>query len=315
MISGQIKTMSFRILVIEDYEPFRQLVCRELRQRPEFQVIGQASDGLQAVEQAESLQPDLILLDLGLPKLNGLEAARRIRVLAPGAKLLFVSQESSSDIVRETLRLGGQGYVHKVRAKTDLLPAIDAVLAGKRFVSRSLDYSEDTDSQVPYRHEILFCSDDGVLLDALAHFIAAALNSGSAAIAWATESHRDSLLQRLSERRVDVETAIQRGTYIVSDAAEILDPAGIVETINGLSEAASRQGTQHPRVAVCGERAGHLWVQGEADLAMQIEQFCNELARSRHDVDILCPYPLTFGNEDDQRLKRICAEHTVISSR
>src|SRR5262245_38216763 len=109
--------MTFRrILVIEDYEPFRQLICRELRQRSEFQVIGQASDGLQAVEQAESLQPDLILLDLGLPKLNGLEAARQIRELAPGAKLVFVSHESSTDIVRETLRLGGQGYVRKVLA-------------------------------------------------------------------------------------------------------------------------------------------------------------------------------------------------------
>src|SRR5262249_43481258 len=116
-----------RILVIEDYEPFRQLICRELRQRPEFQVVGQAWDGLQAVEQAESLQPDLILLDLGLPKLNGLDAARRIRIIAPGAKLVFMSQESSTDIVRETFRLGGQGYVHKVRAKPDLLAAIDAV--------------------------------------------------------------------------------------------------------------------------------------------------------------------------------------------
>ena len=306
---------SRRILVIEDYEPFRRLLCQELRQRSEFQVVGEASDGLQGVQQAESLQPDLILLDLGLPKLNGLEAARRIRGLAPGAKLVFVSQESSSDIVRETFRLGGQAYVHKARAKTDLLPAVDAVLAGKRFVSSSLDFRERTDSPVPCRHEILFCSDDDVLLDALAQFIADALNSGSAAASWATESHRDSLLQRLHERCVDVETAIQRGTYIASDAAEILDPAGILETINGLSEAASRQGTQHPRVALCGERAGRLWVEGKPDLAMRIEQFCNELARSRHDVDILCPYPLPFAKEDDEGLKSICAEHTVVNFR
>jgi DNA-binding NarL/FixJ family response regulator len=66
-----------RILVIEDYEPFRRLLCLELRQRSEFQVVGEASDGLQAVQQAESLKPDLILLDLGSPKLNGLEAARQ----------------------------------------------------------------------------------------------------------------------------------------------------------------------------------------------------------------------------------------------
>jgi DNA-binding NarL/FixJ family response regulator len=303
-----------RVLLVEDYEPFRQLICRVLKQRPEFQVIGQASDGLQAVQQAESLQPDLILLDLGLPKLNGLEAARQIRGLAFGAKLLFVSQESSSDIVRETLRSGGQGYVHKARAKTDLLPAIDAVLAGKRFVSSSLNFSESTDPPAPGRHEILFCSDD-VLLDALAHFIADALNSGSAAISWVTESHRVGLLHRLHERCVDVATAIQRGTYIASDAAEILDAAAILETINGLSEAASRQGTQHPRVAVCGERAGRLWVEGKQDSAMRVEQFCNELVRSRHDVDILCPYLLPLAKEDDEFLNSICAEHTVVNSR
>jgi DNA-binding NarL/FixJ family response regulator len=304
-----------RILVVEDYEPYRRLICRELRQRPEFQVIGEASDGLRGVEQAESLQPDLILLDLGLPKLNGLEAARRIRQLAPGAKLVFLSQESSCDIVRETLRLGALGYVDKVCAMTDLRAAIDAVFAGKRFVSSSLEFNVSTDSAVPCRHEILFCSNDGVLLDALADFIAAALNSGSAAIAWVAGWHRDSLLHRLSDRRVNVETAIQRGTYIVSDAAEILDPAGIVETINGLSDAASRQGTEHPRVAVTGERAGRLWVEGKPELAMQVEQFCNTLARSRHNVDILCPYPLPVGQDDDRGVESICAEHTVVNSR
>jgi len=262
-----------RVLVVEDYEPFRHLLCRELRQRPEFKVVGEASDGLQAVQQAESLQPDLILLDVGLPKLNGLEAARQIRGLAPGAKIVFISQESSSDIVRETFHMGGQAYVHKAHAKTDLLPAIEAVLAGKRFVSSSLDFGERTDSPAPCHHEILFCSDDKVLLDALAQFIADALHSGSAAASWVTESHRDSLLQRLRERGVDVEAAIQRGTYIVSDAIEILDASAFLETINGLSEAASRQGTQHPRVVLCGERAGRLWVEGKPDVAIGVEQF------------------------------------------
>jgi DNA-binding NarL/FixJ family response regulator len=254
-------------------------------------------------------------LDIGLPNLNGLEAARQIRRLAPGARLVFVSQESSSYIVRETLRLGGQGYVHKARLGTDLLPAIDAVLGGLRFVSTALDFSERMDSQPLRRHEILFCSDDAVLLDALADFIAAALNSGGAAIVWRTESHRDRLQDRLSERCVDVETATQRGTYVASDAAEILEPARVFETIKDLSEAASRQGTRHPRVAVCGERAGLLWLEGKADLAMRIEQFCNELSRARQDVDILCPYLLPFGKPADDGLNGICTEHTVVNSR
>lgn len=91
------------------------------------------SDGLEAVQKAEELQPDLILLDIGLPTLSGIEAARQMRTLAKLAKILFVSQESSNDIVREALSLG-RGYVVKARAGKELLAAVDAVLLGKQFV-------------------------------------------------------------------------------------------------------------------------------------------------------------------------------------
>ena len=102
-----------RVLVVEDYEPFRRFVCSTLGKRPELQVIGEASDGLEAVQKAEELQPDLILLDVGLPSLSGIEAARRIRKLSPKSKILFVSQESSADVVQEALRIGALGYVAK----------------------------------------------------------------------------------------------------------------------------------------------------------------------------------------------------------
>jgi len=108
-----------KILVVEDYEPLRRLICLSLQQRPEFQVI-QASNGLEAVQMAKELQPDLILMDIGLSKLNGMEAAKRIRRLVPHTKLLFVSQESDSDVVQETFRLGARGYVHKPLAPSDL---------------------------------------------------------------------------------------------------------------------------------------------------------------------------------------------------
>jgi DNA-binding NarL/FixJ family response regulator len=303
---------SVRILVVEDFAPFRRFICLELQQRIEFQVIGEVSDGRKAVQLAHELKPDLILFDIGLPSLNGLEAARQVRRLAPEVKLLFVSQESSSDVVGESFRLGAQGYVHKPSAKSDLLPAIDAVLRGKRFVSNGLEII--TDSQAHYRHEVLFCSDDSVLLEGLTGFIAAALNIGNAAIVWTTAPHRESLLQRLLARRVDVHAAIQRGTYVSSDAAEVLDPGRILEVIHALSEAASKAGKKHPRVAVCGERAGRLWAEGETDKAIQIEQFFDGLANS-HDIDILCPYPFPLGQEDHQAIKTICAEHNVVNSR
>jgi len=138
---------SFKVLVVEDSEPFGRFVCSTVEARTELQVISQASDGLEAVQKAEELQPDVILLDIGLPKLNGIEAARRIRRVAPDARILFVSQESSPDIIEETFRVGGQGYIHKSSAHADLFPALEAVLKDERFVSGHLEFSKDTDTQ------------------------------------------------------------------------------------------------------------------------------------------------------------------------
>ena len=96
-------TSPIRVLVVDDYQPWRRFVCLTLQIRPELQVIGEVSDGLEAVKKAQELQPDLIVLDIGLPTLNGIEAARRIREVSPEAKILFVSENRSWDITEEAL--------------------------------------------------------------------------------------------------------------------------------------------------------------------------------------------------------------------
>ena len=126
-----------RVLIVEDFVPFRQFVCSTLGSKPELQVVGEASDGLEAVQKAEEMKPDLILLDIGLPSLNGIAAARQIRKLSPESKIIFLSQESSADIIQEALNLGAWAYVVKTRAETDLLAAVDSVLRGKVFVSNT----------------------------------------------------------------------------------------------------------------------------------------------------------------------------------
>jgi DNA-binding NarL/FixJ family response regulator len=127
-----------RVLVVEDYEPWRRYFSTALQKQPELQVIGEVSDGLEAVQKAEELQPDLILLDIGLPTLNGIEAARRVREVSPTSKILFVSENRSPDIAQEALGTGAGGYVVKSDARSELLPAVKAVLEGKRFISASL---------------------------------------------------------------------------------------------------------------------------------------------------------------------------------
>ena len=112
------------------------------------------SDGQDAVRKAGELHPDLILLDVGLPSLNGIEAARQIRKLSHKSKILFVSQESDADVVQEALRIGALGYVLKANARSDLLPAVEAVCQGKPFVSDGLvGYvpAEFVDRQAPNR--------------------------------------------------------------------------------------------------------------------------------------------------------------------
>jgi DNA-binding NarL/FixJ family response regulator len=301
--------MPVRILVVEDHAQFRQIICTELQGRAAFEIV-EAVDGLEAVQKAVDLHPDVILLDINLPRMHGFEVAKQIRRLVPHARLLFMSQESSTDFVRKALDLGAHGYILKLSAGTDLLPGIDAVLDGQRFVSRSVAFTEPADAPAPRRHEILFCSNDAAVVDGFTRAIAAALNAGDAGIVLVTESHRVDLLQELRTQGVDIDGAIARGTYLSFEADVAPDPVRFLVAINGVRAAAAKAGKAHPRVAFCGERAGRLWAAGRTAEAVQLEQLCSELA---HDVDILCAYPVPYTN-DDQALTRICAEHTAVST-
>jgi DNA-binding NarL/FixJ family response regulator len=126
-----------RTLIVEDYADLRNFFRLTLQKDTQCIVIGEAVDGLQAVQQAEELQPDLILLDLSLPKLNGMEAFRRIRKLSPRSKVVILSQDFSPEVVQGALRLGAVGYLLKSDA-IDLPLALNAILQGEVFVSRRL---------------------------------------------------------------------------------------------------------------------------------------------------------------------------------
>jgi DNA-binding NarL/FixJ family response regulator len=243
-----------RVLVVDDFESFRRFVASQLGKRPEVQIVGEASDGLEAVKKAEELEPELILLDIGLPKLNGIEAARRIRKRSPSSKILFFSQDSSVDTVQEALKTGAAGYVVKSDAGRELLTAVDTVLRdeqflGSRYAGHSFSLNERqnralvgapvmmiADSQINQhfaqltpqkanggpRHEVHFYSKEESLQNRLAHFVGSALKAGNAAIVVATEPHRKELLLRLAALGLDVHSAQEQGAYISVDAPEAL---------------------------------------------------------------------------------------------
>jgi DNA-binding NarL/FixJ family response regulator len=137
-----------RILVVDDYERWRQSISFLLEACPEFQVVGEASDGLEAVQRAEELKPDLILLDIGLPNLNGIEAESRLRQTVPSAKILFLTQENDADLARKVLSDGAQGYVLKTDAGRELLSAIKTVVRGEKFASSGIKWHDFSDWNV-----------------------------------------------------------------------------------------------------------------------------------------------------------------------
>lgn len=338
---------AYTTLIVEDFAQFRRYAVLILQRRADFQTVYQADDGLEGVRSAQELQPDLILLDIGLPELNGIEAARRIRKVSPNSKILFLTQESSAEIVQEAFSLGAHGYLLKSDMDSELLLAIDAILQGKQFVSSGLrlnadnsKVSEDLTSNhlrpevgglhpqertIGSVHAVASYHHDASFVDDFTRFIEAALKMGIPVIVIATESHRNTLLRGLRARGWDMDAAIQGGRYISLDTGDTLskfmvndwpDAGRLWKVVDELIREATKamQGT-YPKVAVCGECAPTLWAQGKAEAAIEVERLWEEIAKS-YNVEILCGY-LTgdFPSlENNPIFERICAVHSVAYS-
>jgi DNA-binding NarL/FixJ family response regulator len=332
---ADLEMSKVRVLVVDDHEAFRRFICSTLGKNPELEIVAEAADGLEAVQKAEELQPPLIVLDIGLPKLNGIEAGRRIRKLSPNSKIIFVSLESSPDVVQEALDLGALGYVAKARAGTELLVAVEEVLGGRQFLSSGLSGHrlagaaeshaidspscneplpsiEPRKSERNGKHEVEFYSDDAAFVTGFAYFIEGALTAGRSVVVAATESHRESILNRLQELGMDIVASTEQGRYIALDADEMLsafmkndlpDASRFLKAVGDLIAVGAR-GTagDQSRVSICGECAPMLWAQGKTDAAIQVEQLCNQVIK-RYGIDMLCGFSLnSFYREEDKQV-------------
>lgn len=313
------------ILVVDDHQPFRQIVRMALQSRTDFHVVAEAADGMEAVQSALVLQPDVILLDVNLPLLNGIEASRQIQRLAPHSRVLLLTQESSPSFVSQVFHFGVAGYVHKAHAYSELIPAIDSVLRRIRFIGSGLGdlvYSKDV-ADIS-QHRVQFYSDEAILLESFGSHVAAGLRAGDTAFVVATESHLDALAHRLRLEGLDLDSAIQRGTYVALDAAttvsnfmvgDLPDPARFSERSKGFDELAGLARGRGHRVVACGETTHLLWSQGKTEAAIRAERLWNEVVKT-HGVDALCAYSLNdFQDQDELLFESICVEHSGFLSR
>jgi DNA-binding NarL/FixJ family response regulator len=333
-------TFSGRILVVDDFADWRRFVRTKLQEYPGLRIVAEASDGQEAVEKAHELQPDLIVLDISLPTMNGIEVARQIGLHMPNAKILFFSETRSWDVVEEALRIG-VGYVIKADATAELLPAVEAVLEGRRFLSSTFAVRthNESDSQssekhktvkmvaplapqnVRIRHEVEFYADDRSLVDGFARLVHRVLGVGNPAIVVASEAHRSEILSQLRVAGVDTDRAIKTGNYISLNATEVLsaimhhgfpDPVRCENLVNEMIVGPAKHTNRvHARMVMCAECAPTLLYQGNAEGAVQLEHHWDEIS-TKYTIDTLCGYIGKLMPDDESVIHRICAEHSAV---
>ena len=137
-ISDAVLGNGIRILIVDGYKPWRSAVNSLLQREPTFQVVAEAGGGSEAVQMATAHSPDLVLMDIAMRGMNGLEASDRIREISPASKIVFFTELRSPHIAERAMCIGGSGYVLKSNAASELIPALKAAFAGERFVSPSL---------------------------------------------------------------------------------------------------------------------------------------------------------------------------------
>lgn len=332
-----------RALIVDDFKEWRQELRSLLERTHIAQVVGEAVDGLDAVQKAQELQPELILLDVGLPKLSGLQALRLIKDCVPQAKVLFVSENRSWEIAQEALQVGALGYLVKSDVGRELLPAVSRVLENQQFFSSSLatswptsiassDHSRPGGSEIlshsppqniAIRHEVAFYEDDAALAHGFARTAKGVLKAGHLLVIIASEFHRRLVHSELNNNGIEIQVMTRAGRLIELDAVDVLskimvkelpDPILCAKMLDDLVPEAKDHGNPDAgRVAICGECAATLLSCGNKEGAVRLEHLWDGLL-STYAADTLCGYLWgSFPHRQRTPLfRRICAEHSAI---
>ena len=321
--------MTYSVLVVDDYEPWRRRVATELEKSGRWRVAGECEDGGDAVREAAAQKPDLVILDIGLKTMNGVEAARRILAGDPTVRILFLTGQQSPEVAEAALAIGARGYLLKPEAGGALLRAMESVVAGARFVSPGLpDYVLDATARSTSspRHTAAFHAKDAALADEYVRFAEHALGRGRPVVVVAPRAALENVHARLEARGVKVDRAIDDRQYQAVDIEPELSrlmPEGrydrerFRESAEGILRDARTRAVSGVHPAVCGEIAPHVWKQGRSDLAIDIERVWDEAVTS-FGADLLCGYCVDssrLADADYSVFREICGAHGTVHVR
>ena len=322
-----------RILVVDDHESWQRLFSATLRKDTRWKVVETASDGVEAIRKAETLQPNLILMDVELPRLDGVEAAKRILANHRHVPILFVSAHRSPDIVEAAMGTGARGYVVKAEAGHDLPEAIDQALEGARYLSpvllgRAADAGRAIAGPRKVRphasHEAAFFAEDDDLTEDYARLAERALVTGKVAIVVAAPGRLAAIRDRLQQRGVDLDSAEGSSRYRTATVDEVLasfmvdgwpDETLFWKAATGLVVRTAAAFAGRPvRIAACGDCAGTLLARGDVEAAIRLEQMWDEVVAA-FDLDVFCGYRANAFSGDPTVLHRIEQEHSAVHLR
>jgi DNA-binding NarL/FixJ family response regulator len=318
--------MSFvEILIVDDHERFRRTLRSFVESQPEYRVCGEAGDGIDAIEKVRRLRPDIVLMDISMPRMNGLDAAQVIRNESPNCCVILVTQNSANIAREQARRVEAQGFVTKSDVSRDLLPTMGRVAMGKssRLDSKKTEHRaspEEADgiapnqeepwwgllgSAAPRDHIVQLYQDQQFLNRAVCRFAAAAIANGEGVILVPTVAHWDTFRPRLESEGIDVKAAEKRGQLTIVDADNLLptfmrggmpdSPVFLGLAANVITQA--HGDGRYPKVRWWGEMVNILWERGDCAASMNLEDLFDKLAHEQ-DIAIFCSFLMDNFNGD-----------------
>jgi DNA-binding NarL/FixJ family response regulator len=307
-----------RILLVDDHRAFLEQVSQHLDRV--FDIVGLASDGHEALYLARRLTPDLVVLDVAMPGLNGFQTLEQLRRHAPDTRAVFLTMHRDDEFVAAAINAGAFGYVLKSRISVDLIPAISHALVRRLFLPSLAALSMIRGS----RHAVHFHANDTDYLDGVCELVAATLRSGEKLVMAASEATRTGVAQRLRARHIDVALLSQRGQYLEHDSALALswvmndgrpDEERLRESMQTLERWRSNvpHGSRPSQLTIIGDISASLCLSGDFGAALEMERIWNDLSGPLPFLTV-CIYPIECFNQPAvrDRLPQICAAHSAV---